>query len=127
MCIRDSVYRYLLAQAGAALNGGAPIAPERITMVYWFAAGHRQPESFSYDAARQAVDGATLAAWVLEIASRTDVEWPATADERRCAFCAYRSYCRPTLALPRLAELEAAGELAEELPASLDLIEEIAF
>ncbi|MGQ9683525.1 MAG: PD-(D/E)XK nuclease family protein [Anaerolineae bacterium] len=121
------VYRYLLAQAGAALNGGTPIAPERITMTYWFAAGHRPPESFSYDAARHASDSATLSAWVLDIASRADAEWPATDDERRCAFCAYRSYCRPTLALPGLAELEAAGELAEALPVSLDLIEEIAF
>jgi hypothetical protein len=95
------VYRYVLAAGGAHLNGGQLIAPERIEMRYWFAAHGGATETFAYDAAQMAADQARLLALVNEIDGRT--EFPLTPDERKCAYCVYRSYCERG---------EKAGDLA---------------
>jgi len=121
------VYRCVLALAGATLNGGQPIAPQRITMVYWFAAQHRPPELFAYGAPPFEHDLQVLAGWINEIAARPDDDWPMTADTQRCAYCPYRSFCARQVAPASLHELEAAGEIEEGLPEALDLVEEIAF
>ncbi len=44
--LQTVVYPYLLARAGAHLNGGKLIPPEAITMIYWFAEFPQQPEVF---------------------------------------------------------------------------------
>ncbi len=127
--MQSAVYPCVLALAGTALNGGRPIAPARIAMVYWFAAYPLQPERLSYDEARFERDLATLAGLVEEIASRPEGEWPQASDERTCRFCAYRSLCGRRVALATYAELEAAGEAepAQALAIDLDEIQEIAF
>lgn len=121
------VYRAVLALAGGALNGGPPIAPAQITMVYWFAAGHRPPEVLPYSTAQFARDGETLAAWVREIASQPEGDWPMAADAGRCVYCPYRSFCARQVDLPSLDQFEAAGELDQALAEALDLVEEIEF
>lgn len=127
--MQSTVYPCVLALAGRAFNGGRPIAPERIAMVYWFAAYPLQPERLSYDAAQFERDRAALERLIDEIASRPAGEWPQAGDERNCRFCAYRSLCGRQVALATYAELEAAGE-AEAVPVltiDLEQIEEIAF
>lgn len=121
------VYRFLLAEAGASLNGGLPIPPERITMIYWFAAGHRAPEAFPYSSDQFARDRETLCAWISEIVERSEADWPATTDERRCIPCLYRSFCARAVATPSPEELEAQGELVDGIIGDLDMVEEIAF
>lgn len=90
--LQTTVYRYMLALAGAHLNGGKSIPPEQIEMVYWFAAHPEAPERFPYDAAQFHEDGAQLHQLAEEVAARDAFEL--TRDERRCQYCAYRSLCR---------------------------------
>ncbi len=121
------VYRCTLALAGAIPNGGRPIAPEQITMAYWFAAGHRSAEAFPYSAPQFERDRELLAGWIAAIAARPAGDWPLTADERKCAMCPYRSFCARQVAPLAPEELEAAGEIEDGLAEALDLVEEIAF
>ncbi len=89
------LYPFVLARAGAALYG-APIPPERISMIYWFAAQPDEPEVFNWDAESDARTAAMLDAITGEIAARHDDEadFPLTTDEQHCRFCVYRSYTR---------------------------------
>lgn len=84
------LYPYLLVRAGAFLNDGMPIAPDRVRMLYWFAEHPRDHEIFTYDADAYARDQAQLHAW-LGAAGADD--FPLTSDARRCRFCGYRTYC----------------------------------
>jgi hypothetical protein len=81
------VYRWVLAQAGHDLNGGQPIPPERIEMIYWYAAG--EPVRLGYDAAGFERDGLLLRGMIEQI--NQAAAFPLTSEERRCRFCTYRS------------------------------------
>lgn len=116
------VYRALLVQAGAHLNGGAPIAPEQISLTYWYADHPTDPARFPYTAAQFKRDWDALIKLAGEIAAAT--EFSRTDDERQCAYCAYRSYCERGSAAGLADELEA--ELAEP-EINLEQIQEIAF
>jgi hypothetical protein len=85
------VYRYALAKGGAGINGGQPIQPEHIEMVYWYADHDGATRRFPYDAAQFQADEAYLLGLVAEINTRAD--FPLTPDERHCRFCVYRSLC----------------------------------
>jgi len=117
------VYRYVLVEAGAALNGGRPIEPEQVTLVYWFAEFPAEPEVFPYDSAQHAEDAAYLANLVSEIAARADAEWPKTSDETRCRFCVYRSLCGRGVVAGAGDETEAEFDLDIEIAQ----VEEIAY
>ncbi len=94
------LYRYLLVRAGAELTDGHPIAPERITMLYWYVAvptSRRLP----YDAATLARDEADLRRLLAAIdAARTLEDFPATEDERACRPCPFRTWCLGASPLP---------------------------
>lgn len=91
--LQTRVYRYLLARAGRHLNGGQEIAPEQITMIYWFAEFPQEPASFSYDNDQYAADEAYLARLIAEIARGEEADFPLTPAVERCGFCLYRSLC----------------------------------
>lgn len=91
--LQTRVYRYVLTHAGAHLNDGAPIAPEHIRMVYWFAVDPEHPETLLYDANQRDADGRYLAGLVVGIAASGDDDFPKTDEVRRCRFCPYRSLC----------------------------------
>ncbi|PKO23239.1 MAG: PD-(D/E)XK nuclease family protein [Chloroflexi bacterium HGW-Chloroflexi-1] len=134
--LQTRVYRYLLVRAGAHLNGGGPIDPEAVTMIYWFANHPDDPETFPYDATQYRADGEYLAALIAEIASLAD-DFPLTGDARRCRFCPYRSLCDRGIEAGALAPEEGAddavGWAEPEAEAALDTtfdfeqIAEIAF
>lgn len=93
--LQTIVYPYLLVRAGAHLNGGQPIAPESVTMLYWFAEFPDQPEAFTYSAEQFGRDGETLERLAADILSRADeADFPLTEDVHRCGFCTYRSLCK---------------------------------
>ena len=120
--LQTRVYRYLLPGAGAALNGGQPIEPEHVEMVYWFASFPEDPEHLRYDAVQYRADGAYLAAMIAEIEGSGEDDFPLTPDVRRCRFCAYRSLCDRGVRAGDL--LDAADELLlpeAEGPIELDL------
>jgi RecB family exonuclease len=89
--LQTRVYRALLIQAGAHLNKQTPFQPEQIEMIYWYADFPAEPARFPYTAAQYKRDWDALTSLVAEIAARRD--FPLTANEEKCAYCPYRSYC----------------------------------
>lgn len=127
--MQTRVYRYLLARAGADLNGGRPLAPEWVTMVYWFAETPDAPATFPYDADQYAADERVLTGLIAEIRARDpSAQWELTSQERRCAFCAYRSLCERGVEAGKLsAEEEVELPVADVFDLDFEQIAEIAF
>lgn len=129
--LQTRVYRYVLAEAGAVLNGGQPIRPEQIAMRYWFANFPEQPERFQYDATMHAADARYLTSLAAEIATAGEADFPMTTDETRCRFCPYRSLCGRGVEAGRMEEAE--GEAQAEADADwadafdFEQIAEVAF
>ncbi|HUF37451.1 MAG TPA: PD-(D/E)XK nuclease family protein [Anaerolineales bacterium] len=91
--LQTRVYPYVLAAGGAGLNGGEPVRPEQVSLVYWSVAAPEAPQVFEYSDADHAAAGEALAALVAEIAARAPDEFPLTDDLRTCRYCVYRSLC----------------------------------
>jgi hypothetical protein len=91
--LQTRVYRYLAVEAGAAFNGGEHPQPKQVEMIYWFAARHGATERFPYGAGQHAEDQGYLTGLISEIATRNELIWPLTPEERNCRFCNYRSLC----------------------------------
>lgn len=122
------VYPYVLVEAGAAFNGGQPVLPEQVAMVYWFADSPDDPLTLAYDAARHTANHERLVALINEIAARDEETWPLTDDvARTCKFCAYRSLCNRGNAVGDLDDLDEDLDLEDVLDIDLEQIAEIAF
>ncbi len=119
--LQTRVYRSLLIRAGTHLNNGQPFDPEQIEMVYWFAEYPSEPAHFRYDAAQYLRDWSGLEKLVAEIA--TAAEFPKTDDQRKCAYCPYRSYCERGIIAGQVEDIET--ELAEP-DINLEQVQEIA-
>lgn len=91
--LQTHVYPYLLALVGDVLNGGKPLAPEKIEMRYWFASFPDQTAVVRYDRGRFAADGELIAGLVREISERPLEDFARTEDLRHCRLCTYRSLC----------------------------------
>jgi CRISPR/Cas system-associated exonuclease Cas4 (RecB family) len=89
--MQTRVYRALLVQAGAYLNGGTPIQPGQVEMVYWYADFPSEPTRFPYSSAQYKRDWDALNGLIGEVAQNRT--FPLTEDEKKCAYCPYRSYC----------------------------------
>jgi CRISPR/Cas system-associated exonuclease Cas4 (RecB family) len=89
--MQTRVYRSLLVQAGAYLNGGTPVLPEKVEMIYWFADFPSEPARFPYNSALHERDWNALVGLINEISNHQ--HFPLTGDEKKCAYCPYRSYC----------------------------------
>lgn len=113
--LQTRVYRYVLAQAGSHLNDGAPVAPEQIRMVYWFAVDPEHPESLLYDSRQRDADGRYLEGLAARIVASGDDDFPKTDDVRRCRFCPYRSLCDRGVEAGQLGE-DGAEEVDEPEP-----------
>jgi hypothetical protein len=128
--LQTRVYRYVLAEAGAALNDGVPPSPHQITMVYWFAEHPAQPEILPYDAAQHAADAAYLADLIARIAAHAtsdEKEWPLTSNDRHCRFCTYRSLCDRGVLPGPLTEFDADQALDLSLDFEFEEVEEIEY
>jgi CRISPR/Cas system-associated exonuclease Cas4 (RecB family) len=128
--LQTRVYRYVLVEAGTALNGGSPLSPDQVTMVYWFAEHPAQPEILPYDAAQHAADGAYLADLVARIATRAasgQEQWSLTPDERHCRFCTYRSLCDRGDQPGSIAGFDADQALDISLDFEFEEVEEIEY
>jgi len=90
--LQSRVYPYTLCQAGAQFNGGEPISPENIEMVYWFATSPEYPDIYAYSTRQFQEDEGYLTSLIEQI-YRQEGEFPKTTDEKRCRFCVYRSLC----------------------------------
>ena len=68
--MQTRVYRALLVQAGAYLNGGEPIQPGQVEMVYWYADFPSEPTRFPYHAAQYKRDWDALTGLINEIGNQ---------------------------------------------------------
>lgn len=91
--MQTRLYRFLLVEAGRTLNGGKPIAPKQVEMVYWFTADPRNPEYFPYSTEQYEADRSLLETLITEIEAAADSRFALTTDVRLCRFCNYRSLC----------------------------------
>lgn len=89
--LQTRVYRYVVAKGAGYLNGGKPIDPEQIEMIYWYPAHYGETRRFAYSQAQFEADEAYLLQ-VIDDIDRT-AGFSLTEDERRCKFCTYRSLC----------------------------------
>jgi hypothetical protein len=125
--LQTRVYRYLLTRVGAGLTAGAPVAPEAIRMLYWFAEFPQDPETLPYDSARFQADGEALERMADEILGRSRLEeFEETARASSCKMCAYSSYCEKGGSPVDWSAQEDSGE-PEDLQVDFGSIEEIAF
>ncbi|MBN2390850.1 MAG: PD-(D/E)XK nuclease family protein [Anaerolineae bacterium] len=128
--LQTRVYRYLLARAGAHLNGGHPFDPAQIEMIYWFAEHPEAPVRLPYDAAQCHDDEVYLTGLIEQILSLDEDAFLPTEDERRCVYCPYRSYCDRGVKAGALGDGEAeTNEDVAELRVGFDFeqIAEIVF
>lgn len=128
--LQTCVYRYVLVEAGTALNGGIRLSPEQVTMAYWFAEHPAQPEILAYDVAQHAADGEYLDDLITRIAGRAESdqgEWGLTTDERHCRFCTYRSLCDRGVLPGPVSEFDADGAFEISLDFEFEEIEEIEY
>lgn len=123
--MQTRVYRYLLAVAGASINGGGPIQPENIEMVYWYTDFPAEPAIFTYDPAQFKRDGAALEKLTGEIEARAEFE--KTDDEKKCAYCPYRSYCARGTKAGEWRDAEGEAEALETFDINFEQVAEIAF
>jgi len=107
--LQTRVYQAMIVQAGAYLNGGVPFEPEGVEMIYWYAESPSAPSHLPYDTTHYKRDWKALTGLTNEI--KNHQHFPLTEDERKCAFCMYRSYCN------RGIEAGKAGDL-EEIPST---------
>jgi CRISPR/Cas system-associated exonuclease Cas4 (RecB family) len=125
------VYRALLTQAGAHLNGGKPFAPEQIEMVYWFADFPTEPAQFPYKADQFKRDWDALTKIAEEIShastSLTTSGFPKTDEVSKCSYCPYRSYCNRGVRAGDAADAELETEAEELFDVNFEQIGEIAF
>lgn len=91
--LQTRVYPYLLALAGAALNDGTPISPERIEMRYWYTAFPNEPTIIPYGSDQYKLDKAHLTELLEGISKRPLEGFERTDDLQRCQLCTYRSLC----------------------------------
>lgn len=123
--LQTRVYRYLLAVAGNSLNGGQPIRPESIEMVYWYAEFPSEPAVFHYDEAAFQRDQSALEKVVSEIERLEKFEL--TNDEGKCRFCPYRSFCKRGAVAGDWRDAEEESEAYEAFDINFEQITEIAF
>lgn len=123
--MQTRVYRYLLAAAGQALNGGKPFPPGAIEMIYWYADFPAEPAVFRYDEAAFQRDAAAFESLIREIETREKFEL--TEDEGKCRYCSYRSYCKRGAAAGDWRDAETEAEAWETFDINFEQIGEIAF
>ncbi len=119
------VYRSILSLAGAHLNGGQPLVPEQIEMVYWFADFPDEPARFAYTTGQFKRDRSALDKVIAEISQAE--EFPLTEDEKMCRFCVYRSYCNRGAQAGQLDEAEAEAESEAAFDVNFEQVGEIEF
>lgn len=119
------IYRALLVNAGTHLNGGKPIAPEQVEMIYWFANFPQEPAVFSYTSAQYKRDWDALTRLADEIPTASN--YPKTDDSARCSYCPYRSYCDRGIRAGNALDAELESEAEELFDINFEQIGEIAF
>lgn len=123
--LQTIIYRYVLVEAGKQFNGGTPIQPEQVEMIYWFPEYPQQPEKFSYDTEQHNHVRTYLVRLIEGINAKSEFEL--TPDLRHCRYCKYRSLCRRGIAAGDISNYEADKKDELSVTIDFDQIAEIEF
>ncbi len=124
--MQTRVYRALLVQAGMSLNGGTPIQPEQVEMIYWYADFPSDLAHFPYNHTQYKRDWDALTGMINDI--RHHQYFPLTEDEKKCDYCSFRSYCNRGAKAGILTESEEELESASpDFNLNFEQIAEIEF
>ena len=91
--MQTRVYPFLLVKAGEHFNQGKEIAPEAVTMVYWFTEYPDRPTVFTYNQSTFDDDQRFIQSTIAAIQELSADAFTKTGEERHCRFCNYRSLC----------------------------------
>jgi hypothetical protein len=125
--LQSRVYPFVVAEAASHLFGG-PIAPEQISLIYWFANEPTQTEIFTYDSPRHAENRAYLRELIARITAYEAAIWPLTEELDHCKYCVYRSLCDRGVKAASMEEV--TPEVLEHnftFDLDLDDVDEVAF
>jgi len=125
--LQTRVYPYLLVRDGAWLNGGAPVRPEQVEMVYWFADFPAQPERIPYDSRKFQADEAYLRGLMDEITRLEEPDFYKTARLELDRFCVYRSLCDRGVEAGRVDELDDLDAAPAALDFDFDQVAEVEY
>jgi CRISPR/Cas system-associated exonuclease Cas4 (RecB family) len=126
--LQTHVYPYVLCMGGAHLSFGKPLQPEQIEMLYWFAEYPDQGERFLYNAAALQSDREYLISLEETIHHLQESEFYLTSDEKRCAFCTYRSLCNRGISAGSAEDLQLdTDDHLQEIVVDFEQIAEIEF
>jgi hypothetical protein len=126
--LQTRLYPWMVVRAGASYQNGIAVKPEQVSMIYWFTADPAHPEIFHYSDDQFTSDQKTLAALRIQVENCLDSGFPLTTDERKCAFCNYRSLCERGVAAGSSAADENEPEIQDDsFGLDFDQIEPIAF
>lgn len=127
--MQTRVYPYVLALAGAAFNGGQPVDPAAIGMIYWYPERPDQPERFDYSPELQQRDEQFLSSLIEQIHHAAEIDhFPMVEDKKPCTYCVYRSFCDRGDKAGLIAELvEEPQELLDVLALDWEQIAEIQY
>jgi predicted RecB family nuclease len=117
--LQTKVYRYVVTEVQQR-------APGTVSMIYWFAQYPDQPEVLPYEARQHTEDQRYLTELISEIDQRASQsgEWDKTPNERKCAYCTYRSLCNRGVVA---GAINADDDLETELVIDLAELDEIAY
>jgi hypothetical protein len=89
------VYRYVMAEAGAELNGGNSVEPEQITLVYWHAnfPGVLEPIAYSIQEHERARETLLQTLQAIGTLGGVEDDFPLTEDLGVCRRCVYSALC----------------------------------
>lgn len=125
--IQTRIYPWIVAAAGQTLQNGQPVRPEQVEMIYWFSAAPERPEVFPYSDSQFANDEKHLTQLVEQVQQAAVMGFPLTDDERRCAYCNYRSLCERGISAGKAVSDEFEESLDDGFDLDFDQAETIAF
>jgi hypothetical protein len=127
--IQTRLYRFILAQAGAALLDEKEITPDQLTMVYWYAQFPDAPFKLPYNTTTFKEDQDYFSDLIEDILSRSEQSFFKTSNVNRCRYCIYRSHCDRGVQAGEIDDFEDWDAETETLEPTTDFesIEEIAF
>lgn len=121
--VQTRLYPLLLA-----LRNEGKSAPEEIFMIYWFAEFPEQPEVMFYNSVHMERDRDYIAGLIDEIqACAARGEFLLTEEQRKCAYCQYRSFCDRGTAAGLAEDAQESTDEGDGLSLDFEQIGEIAF
>lgn len=91
--VQTRLYPYLLVEGGNNLNGGRPIPPEQVEMIYWFSDYPDELELYRYNRRQHQLDGEYFLKLIRDICNLQDGTFSLIPNEKHCQYCIFRSLC----------------------------------